>query len=369
LTVAKIDRMQYFFLIPNLLFCKAIGITAGVMVRKLGADTWLSMSIGFVIGICIMLLTVQLCSRFPDKTIIQISQELLGSFVGSSIAIILILFFIIAFGTSANVMTLHLTEYFLPETPFLVICILYVLLCAYGVFLGVEVVVRFSTVGFIMLVLITLTMVTGTVEDLKTINLFPLMENGLLADTAGSLYLFGDISIAVLAVGFLYPMLNKKKKVGRISFWSMLVGACLVVIWPLYETMVLGPELMKQYVVVCMQQIRCAQLTKYLPRYELIMVSFFTFTVLVQSVAMFHCAKHSIKQITGIKRDWIMILPLTIVLILITYFMARDHNDFINFLSFPYAQISAILGIGIPIILYITALVRGKLKKKKKVEV
>ncbi|WP_152966061.1 GerAB/ArcD/ProY family transporter [Pseudobacteroides cellulosolvens] len=138
---------------------------------------------------------------------------------------------------------------FKPNTKY---SILYTLLCAYGVFLGVEVVVRFSLVGFIMLVMITLTMVTSTIEDLKTINLFPLMDRGFLANTVGSMYLFGDISMAVLAVGVIYPMLNKKKKVLGISFWSMLVGACLVVIWPLYETMVLGPDLMKQYVVVCM---------------------------------------------------------------------------------------------------------------------
>ncbi|WP_036937448.1 hypothetical protein [Pseudobacteroides cellulosolvens] len=81
---------------------------------------------------------------------------------------------------------------------------------------------------------------------------------------------------------------------------------------------------------------------------------------------MFHCAKHSIKQLTGIKKDWIMILTLTVVLIPVTYFMAKDHNDYINFLSFPYAQISAVLGIGLPIILYITALLRGRLKSKKK---
>jgi hypothetical protein len=43
--------MQYFLMVPNLLYGKAIGITAGVMVRKLGADTWISMTFGFMIGI------------------------------------------------------------------------------------------------------------------------------------------------------------------------------------------------------------------------------------------------------------------------------------------------------------------------------
>ena len=171
--------------------------------------------------------------------------------------------------------------------------------------------------------------------------------------------------MAILAVGFLYPMLNKKKKALGLTFWSMVLGACMVIIWPIYETMVLGSGLMKQYVVVCMQQIRCAQLTKYLPRYELVMTSFFTFTVLVQSVAMFYCAKYCIKQVTRIKNEAAMILPLTVIMVLVTFFMAKDDNDYVNFLSFPYSQICAILGIGLPVFLFLTALFMGKLKKQK----
>lgn len=361
---AKIDRMQFFFMIPNLFFGKAIGITVGVMVRKLGADTWLSMAIGFIIGIITMMLMVYLCSRFPDKTVVEFSGELLGKWLGKGVGVLLTLFFIMAYGASANVMTLHLSEYFLPQTPFSIICILYTMLCMYGIFLGVEVVVRFSLIGFIMSILINITMLTGTTTELRPIDLLPLMDKGLLTDIADSFYIFGDISLAILAVGFFYPMLDKKKKVFRITFWASFTGAIMIIVWPIFETMVLGPDLMKQYVVVCMQQIRCAQLTKYLPRYELIMVSFFTFGVLVQSVAMFYCAKHSIKQITGIKKEYIIILPLTVVLVLVTYFMAKDNNNYINFLSFPYSQICFALSTGLPAILFITALLRGRLKKK-----
>lgn len=366
MTVVKIDRMQYFFMIPNLLFGKAIGITAGVMVRELGADVWISMIMGFVIGTIIMLLLVYLCSKFPNKTIIEISEELFGKWGRMSIGIILILYFIMAYGASANVMNLHLSEYFLPQTPFILLCILYTLLCMYGVILGVEVVVRFSFVGFIMAIMISVTMVTGTITDLQPINLFPIMDGGFLNNLAGSIYSFGDITMAILAIGFLYPMLNKKKGIAKITIWSMVAGAFIIIIWPLYELMVLGPELMKQAVVVCMRVIRCAQLTKYLPRYELIMVSFFSFGMVVQSVAMFYCAKYCIKQITGIKKNWIMILPLTFVLIIITYYMGVDHNYYIDFLAFPYSQISAVLGIGLPLVLLFTALFRGKLGKKNK---
>ena len=369
MSIAKIDRMQFFFIIPNLLFGKAIGVTSGVMARKLGADTWLSMTIGFGIGILIMIMMIYLCSKFPEKTIVEFSKDLLGKWVGRGIGLLLALFFIMAYGASSDTMMLHLQQYFLPETPFLAICILYTFLCMYGVFLGIEVVARFSLVGFIMSVLISIAMVIGTTEDVKPINLLPLMDRGFLSDISGSIYIFGDISMAILAVGFLYPMLNKKKKVFRLTFWSMVMGAFLVILWPLYETMVLGPDLMKQYVVVCMQQIRCAQLTKYLPRYELIMVSFFVFEMFVQSAAMFFCAKYCFKQITGIKKDWILILPLTVVLIIVAYYMSVDHNKYIDFLSFPYSQICAIMSIGLPIVLLLAALFRGKLKKRKQTSV
>lgn len=361
---AKIDRLQYFLMIPNLIFGKAIGITAGIMIRKIGSDTWTSMLIGFMIGTMVMMMLTFLGSRFPDKTIVQYTEELMGRWVGRGIGLILALFFMMAFGASANTMTLHLKEYFLPSTPALIICMLYTLLCMYGVFLGVEVAVRFSMLGFVMIVLINLAMVSGTIQDVRWINLLPLMDKGLLSDTWNSLYIFGDIAMAILAVGFLYPMLNKKEKGVSLTFWAMLLGGGMVVIWPLFETAVMGTGLSKQYMVVCMEQIRCAQLTRYFPRYELLMVSFFAFSMFVQSVAMFYCAQYSFKQFTGVKKDLTILLPLTAVLIFVTYYMGRDHNRYISFLAFPYSQISVILSIGLPFVLFFAALARGKFKKK-----
>ena len=85
----------------------------------------------------------------------------------------------------------------------------------------------------------------------------------------------------------------------------------------------------------------------------------------VQSTAMFYCAKYCIKQTVGIKKDWIMILPLTVILVFVTYYMAVDDNKYIDFLKSPYSQICTTLCIGLPVILFFTALFRGKLKKRK----
>jgi spore germination protein KB len=360
---AKISRRQLFYLIPNLLFGKAIGITSGVMVRKIGADTWISMTFGFIVGGTIILILTYISSKFPDKTIIDYSEVLLGRWSGKIIGIILIIFFMIAYATSANVMILHLKDYFLVETPDIALCFVYTLLCTYGVYLGIEVVVRFSLLGFIMLIMITITMITGTINDFKFINLQPLMDNGFLNDLGSSFYIFNDLAFAIFTIGIIYPMVNIKKKTLALNFWAVVISAIMIIVWPFFETGVMGASIMKGCVVVCMEQIRCAQLTKYLPRYELLMVSFYVFSIFVQSTALFYCASHSLKQVIGLKKDIYIIFPLSGILFLLTYFMGYNENNYINFLSFPWSQICGILSIGLPILLLFTALVRGKLKK------
>lgn len=356
--------MQYFFMIPNIIYGKAIGITSGVMVRKIGADVWTSMLIGFFIGIIVIALLTFLCSRFPEQSIIQYSQVLLGKWMGKAIGLVLACFFVVAFAVSADVMVLHLKEYFLFETPVFVICLIYVLLCMYGARLGFEVVVRLSLIGFLMLLLLNITMFLGVIKDFDFLNLQPIMDKGIVENTTNSVYVFSDLAMAILAIGMIYPTLDNKKKSGSITFWAMILTIFMVVIWPFLEIGVLGPNIMSNYVVCCMEQIRSAQFTKYLPRYELMMVSFFVFTILVQSTAMLHCAKYSVKQITGIKKEWPILAPITLIGLVLTYYLVADDNHYVDFLSYPWSQICAILGIGLPLLLFLVALFRGKLKKQ-----
>lgn len=359
----RIDRLQYFFMIPNLLFGKAIGITAGIIVRKIGADVWTSMSIGLAISIVFVMLMVYISSKFPDKTIIHYSKEILGEWVGKLLAIILAVYFAFAYGVSANVMLMHLKEYFLPQTPFIILSLIYTLACAYGVALGPEVVIRFSFFAFIMLWGINTTMVLGTMQDFSFINLEPLFDRGVGANLFNSVYVFCDTTMVILAVGMVYPMLNKKKKIMPITFASMIVACVSIIIWPIFEVGVLGADVMKQFVVVCMQQVRSAQLTRYLPRYELIMVSFFVWSVYAQSVIMFFSSQYAIKDTFNLRKDRKIIYILTPIFIFIANQMGSDHNNYIDFLSGIWTIVSTAMGIGVPLIFLLALLARKMLKK------
>jgi spore germination protein KB len=347
-------------MIPNLIYGKAIGITAGIVVRKVGGDVWTSMLIGFLIGTLIVMLTSVIAIRLGEESIVQFTKKAMGPRSSYLLGIILCIYFAVAFTVSSNVLMLHLKEYFLPQTPFLMLCIVYIALCTYGALLGVEVIIRFSFFGFIMTILINITMVIGTFRDFRFYNLQPIFDRGIIANLIASQYVFLDISMIILSMLIIYPMLNNKKNINKITLWGTLLGIINVIIWPVFETGVLGADVMKQFVVVCMQQVRSAELTQYLPRYELIMVSFFVWGLFVQSVVMLYCSMYCFKQATRIKRDPFILIPLAIICVLITNYQGKDHNHYIKFLANIWTPVSVVLGVGIPIVLAIVMIFRRR---------
>lgn len=357
---AKISRLQYFFMIPNLIYGKAIGITSGIVVRKVGGDVWTSMLIGFLIGTLIVMATSVIAIRLGEDNIVQFAKKTMGPRSSYLLGIVLGIYFAIAFTVSSNVLMLHLKEYLLPQTPFLMLCIVYIALCTYGAWLGVEVIIRFSFFGFIMTMLINITMVIGTFRDFRVQNLQPTLDRGIIANVMASPYVFLDISMIILSILIIYPMINNKKNINKITLGGTLLGIISVIIWPIFETGVLGADVMKQFVVVCMQQVRSAELTQYLPRYELIMVSFFVWGLFVQSVVMLYCSMYSFKQATRVKKNPLILIPLAVVCVFITNYQGRDHNDYIKFLTNIWTPVSVILGVGIPLVLAVIMIFRRK---------
>ena len=158
-------------------------------------------------------------------------------------------------------------------------------------------------------------------------------------------------------------MLNKKKKSLSLSFWASITATVMVVIWPFMETATMGADVMKQFVIVCMQHIRGVQLTRFFPRSELIMINLFVWSVYIQSAIMLFCCIYSAKQVIKIKKEWHLSVPLTAILLVITYYLGFDHNKFADFLAYLWPQAVAALSIGLPTILLIASFF-GKRKVK-----
>jgi len=124
----KIGRLQLIAILANLVYGKSIGFTGGILARRVGNDSWLSMLLAFVGGALVMVLMVQLARRVQDQDLFQYLPRLLGTAAGKLAQLLLGLFFLGVFVASAVTIEHHINDFLMPDTPFIVFVVIYTVL-------------------------------------------------------------------------------------------------------------------------------------------------------------------------------------------------------------------------------------------------
>lgn len=360
----KIGRLQLAALLANLVFGKSVGFTSGALARDVGRDDWVAMSLAFLVGFVVMSLMVWIAIRLGGQSLTASMPRLVGRPLGKLALLLLAVFFFIAFMTSAITMELHLSDYLMTETPLIVFVLLWTLASMYGVYLGVEVIGRLSLLGFFFAVTIDVLMVAGSVQHFHLNRLFPLFDSGVLPTVAASTMALPDVSLATAAALVLLPLAGKPGKWLKLTWWGLLAGFLITIVWPVFEIGVLGPEVTAQYLISCMQMARAAELSIYLHRYELIMVIVFAYSVLAQSLASLWIACDLTDAALPFKVKRSILVPvLALLTIWPQYMLAVNRERYALFIARVWPIIALPIALGIPLLLAVVALFRRSARK------
>ena len=355
----QISPVQVLAVIACLPYGKSIGYTNGILADLVANDAWMAMSLAFAVGLAGMAGVVWLVRRFQGRTATEAIPKLLGRPLGAVAMLALAVFFLGSFATSAITIEQHINDYLLTETPFMVFVLGYTVLIIYGCYLGIEVAARLGLIGVLSAAAINISMVAGSLDKLQLERILPLMDHSPPQLLAASLVASTDVAIPLAGALILLPLTIKPATWMRSCLWGLACGAALVLTWTLFETGVLGPEITSQYLIACMQMARAAELSIYLHRYELIMVVFFVYAVITQSVVCLYCATELTAAALPfrMRRGW-LIVGLGLLAMTFQYFVAFDREEYRTFLTVPWPLVVVVTGIGVPLAIGLVALFR-----------
>ncbi|MDF2627830.1 MAG: spore gernimation protein [Symbiobacteriaceae bacterium] len=355
----KIGALQLITIFASLIFGKAIGFTNGGLARTVGRDAWASMTVALLTGMLLLPAIVWLARRGGGPLIAYI-KRLLGRWLGGLVLLLFAVYFGFAFATSANTMTLHISDYLMTETPFAVFVVGYTLLVTYGVYLGLEVAARLSVLGLIMTGLLTISMMAGSFDKFNYTQMLPMFDHGVLPVLAASSIAHTDVAmVAAAALALLPHSVGPPGRWNRLCWWGLGTGGILVLVWSIFETAVLGPDVVAQYLIACMQMARAAELSIYLHRYEMIMVVLFAYGVVTQSVVTLYCAVTLTEGALPwrVPRGW-LILGWAALTVPLQFLLGNDRDRYGIFLETVWPAASIALAYGLPLFLCLVALLR-----------
>jgi spore germination protein KB len=180
-------------LLGNSLF-SGIGISTLLNLAK--QDSWMTVIIGFIIGLIPILLLIYIINYKPEKNIFEKNKIIFGKILGSIINLILSLYafiiLLIVIGSSINISeTMYLTK-----TPVFIVAALFVIPAIYAVINGMETIARLSEILFFLAILVvsiivvslfyTAGSITEIIDQLK-----PMFINGPIPVIKNSLVFIG----------------------------------------------------------------------------------------------------------------------------------------------------------------------------------
>ena len=195
-----ISEQQGVFLVSFFVIGSAIVISIG---GQAGRDVWIAIFLGMCIAIPLLAIYARLHVLLPGKDLFDILEFALGKFLGKIVGILYTSFAINLGAIVLRDFGEFLTTVALTETPQLVPVAVLGLLCAWGVKEGIEVLGRWSSIFFrvvLVIFVVTLTLISPEIE-LK--HLQPFFYYGITPVLLGA---FSTISFP-FAETIMFPMI------------------------------------------------------------------------------------------------------------------------------------------------------------------
>lgn len=176
----KISLRQLSILTALYTIGSAILIVPSSVASIAKQDAWIAALAGLGFGLLILALHHQLSRRYPAMNLLQISEKLLGKWIGKTVNFL----FLVTLFMGGPVTVLYeigtfMTIQILPETPTQAILLLFGAIVVLGIRLGLEVLARSAELLFPWFLLLFLSMSTLLLSIVKWEKASPILEHGI----------------------------------------------------------------------------------------------------------------------------------------------------------------------------------------------
>ncbi|OAA90058.1 GerAB/ArcD/ProY family transporter [Clostridium ljungdahlii] len=357
-----ISNNQFRDILICIMWPATINYASGILAREVGRDMWISGIIGVLTIIPFALLIVYIGQSFPDKTIVQYAQNLLGRVLGKVLGIILTLYFFIMSSSSISMYVHHLTDFLLPQTPFLVVTTMHVLVIFYLVWKGPEVIGRTAVIAFGAGIIFYFLVLMASLGEIDINRIAPFFDSGVANVFKSTLRTDTFIGISQTLIAMILPIVHDQKKAFGSAASGLLIGGSFFIFYFIVELMVMGPHVVALMRVASMDFVRSIQITQYLHRFESFMVALWYWSIMTQAGILASCSLTAFMQTTGIKkRNPFIVIVFALTMIIVTFYLGHDRVLFLNLREHVWQYFSIPVDFGIPLLLFFVLVIKKRL--------
>jgi spore germination protein KB len=349
----KISAAQLGIMMYPTIIATAILLVPAITARHAKQDMWISPLWASLIGFLTVHIAVRLHQLYPEKNIIEYSEDILGKFLGKAVGLILLFFYLHSNGLILREYGEFVVGNFLLHTPLVFVMGSMILACSFAVRGGVEVIGRLAEMAVPVVIIMILIILILLIPDMEAENMFPIMEKGMMPSLMGSIVPQSWFS-EFLLIAFLLPYVadrNKTKKWGMISVAAVMLTLSFINIAVLF---VLG-GITAHFVYPVASAVRYISIADFLEHLEAIVAALWVAGVFLKVSVFYYALVLGTAQWLNLSDYRPIIFPMGFLLLLFAVWSAPNLMELAHFLgsSFPFYMLS--IQVGIPLLLLFIA--------------
>lgn len=292
----------------------------------------------------------------------EINEIILGPLVGKLVSLGYLWFFL-------HLSSLHLRNYgdfftiIYPETPLAVFLIAISFICALAVKNGIEVIARCSILLLLFVIFLYFFDLFILLKDVDLYKLLPFsnipITDFFKASNAVNSVLFGQTIVFMM----IFPSLNQRKE-ARKALYAIIFAGLLIAMSAARNTAIMG-NLLSLFYFPTYETLKTINVGNFLTRIEIV--------VAINSISMgflkisiiYHALVLGTAQLLRLRTCNPLILPFGVIIVIIGLINHNTLNELFPFVLEIFPLYTFPFEIGFPLLLLITAIIKGLPKRSK----
>ena len=357
----KISSLQMVLLMYPTILATAILSVPSTTAKYANQDLWLSPIIAAIFGFVTVYITTQLHKMYPSETFIQLSDCVIGKFLGKLLGLIILFFYLLNSGQIVRSYSEFIVSAFLGRTPISIITGSMILLCALVVYGGIEVLGRMAQLIFPLLFIPLLIFAILISPDFEFGNILPLMEKGVMPAIQGAVVPGGWFT-EFFIISFLLPFLKDKQKGMKYGIIAVLCVMITLVLVNLIVLFVLGTTVSsKDYpLMVVGRYISIGQVFENL---ESFIMAIWILGAFVKISVFYYVTAIVTANWLNVSTVKPLVWPIGILIVEFSFWALPSRTEVERYDNFTFPFYGVLIQTLIPLILLVIAIIKNRKKK------
>jgi spore germination protein KB len=322
----NISLTQLFMLIFNYLLGSAIVIGVGKEAKQ---DAWIAIALTTLIGIGLMYFYYSINRLLPNKNLFEIMEYCFTRPITILLSLVYVIYFLYTITRVIRTFGEMITSAILPNTPIEVITLSIMLVIAYIVYLGLEVLARITEIftPYVVMLLTLIFIFLVTSGEIQLHNLQPVLGDGikpvLKAMFPGLIiFPFGEL----VAFTIILTSVTELKKSKKIAFIAVLTAGTFLAVTSILMINTLGVDAFQYSNFPLLSTTRVISIGHFLERIDPLVVFIMTLGVIVKCAVFIYCGLKGLEYVFRIPYRYFAI-PISVLVSVFSILVAVNYGD------------------------------------------